>query len=503
MTAATLTGRPAATRTGTRTRGRVVSYERISRFRATVGANSAEVARGVDRQAEDSDRLAAEYGWAVDEHYTDNDRSASEYATKERERFADLLDDVAAGQIAVILVWVLDRIVRDPRDLETLMDLCRAHRVRLIQTASGSEVDPANPESVLHARISGAVAAYEAAKASMRQRRRMESAVAAGTPHGGRRRFGYEPGMTEVREGEAAIIRDLVSRFLAGESLYALAKGLTDAGIPTANGGKWTGPNLRGLLGGPHLAGFRVHQGKVVGKGTWPAILPVETHDHVRALLANPARRPKGSGNARRWLLSGLMVCDTCGAPCRARPATTTAKGHRVPASYYCTTGRHVHRRADLVDRAVEKAVVARLTRHDASGLFVDDTAAAEVIRLREAREALDARMDEYVAAVATMAPAAYAAATNRLQADMDALDVALIGAATEVRQASRVLAGATGPGAAEAWAGWSLARKRSIIAELAEVRLIGGRQGTTPKGTRFNPDDVVLRDPVTGERWA
>ena len=171
------------TRSGVPTKGasgRVVAYNRISRFREAVGSTQVEVTRATDRQVQDAERYVAEAGLgAVDEHYTDSGRSASEYRTKARERFADLLDDIADGRVGTILVWVLDRIVRDPRDLETLMDLCRLHGVRIVQTASGSELDPDNAESMLHARISGAVAAYEAAKTSMRQRRRMEAAVAA------------------------------------------------------------------------------------------------------------------------------------------------------------------------------------------------------------------------------------------------------------------------------------------------------------------------------------
>jgi DNA invertase Pin-like site-specific DNA recombinase len=503
------------TRSGTATTtaapGRVVAYNRISRFREAVGATSVEVTRATDRQEMDANRYAAEAGWsAVDEHYTDTGRSASEYRTKARERFADLLDAVATGQVAVILVWVLDRIVRDPRDLETLMDLCRLHGVRIIQTASGSELDPNNPESILHARISGAVAAYEAAKTSMRQRRRMEAAVAAGAPHGGRRRFGYEPGMAEIREAEASVIRELVTRFLAGESLRSLAKWLTDNGVDTPGAedrrakGKapavWTGPNLRGMLAGPHLAGLRVHKGAVVGPGSWPAILDMATHEDVVATLNNPDRRPAGAGNARRWLLSGLATCAECGTPVRARPAHTTRKGHTIPPSYYCPTGRHVHRRADYVDREVELAVVGRLARYDASGLLADNTDEAEVIRLRDARAALDERYAAYVAEADTMTPKAYAAATARLEATMAALDVQIAEARATAHTASRVLAEAAGPEAAARWfgkgdrAGWDLSRKRAIIAELCTVELVGGRTNTTPTGTRFNPSDVDVK---------
>lgn len=502
-------GAPASTVTMSqpaRTTGRVVAYNRISRFRENVGTTSVEVSRATDRQESDANRYAAEAGYgAVDEHFTDSGRSASEYRTKARERFADLLAEVRAGRVAVILVWVLDRIVRDPRDLETLMDLCREHGVRIVQTASGSELDPTNPESILHARISGAVAAYEAAKTSMRQRRRSEAAVAAGAPHGGRRRFGYEANMERVRASEAAMIREAVRRFLAGESLRSIATWMNTPGPvgpmgPGSVGGgptgaTWTGPNLRHMIGGPHLAALRVHRGTVVGPGQWPAILSVETHQHVVHALANPDRRPSGSGNARVYLLAGLMRCHECGEPCRARPAARpnrATKGTRS-AAYYCSTGQHVHRSVELVDRQVESLMVARLANLDpATGVLTDESAGAEVVRLRDARAALDDRYAEYVAEAGSMSPKAFTAVIGRLEAEMADLDAAIADAGTMAHRASRVLADASGPTAAARWygtedeAGWDLSRRRAIIAELASVQL-------RRNGARWDPEDVVI----------
>lgn len=514
MSTATLTGRRAATREVITTRRRVVSYERVSNDRGDATSAAATkwgvVDRAVERQAEDAHDAAALHDLGkVDAHYVDSGQSASEYRAKERDRWTDLLADIATGEIGWVLVWVLDRIIRDMDDLQTLLRVCKQHGVMILQTYSGTVINPHDPDSVMVAQFQGAVAANAAAKTSMRQLRKKASMAEKGVPHGGRRRFGYLDGMAEEHPGEAPIVRDLVSRFLAGESLRSLAAWLNDNHVPTvsteyriaatARDGKprpaatWSGPNLRDLLAGPHLAGLRVHHGAVIGEGKWPALIPVETHDHVVAMLNNPARRPKGSGNARKWLLSGLMVCDECGAPCRAKPEAITAKGRTVPASYYCVTGRHAHRRIDRVDDLVVDLIVERLTMHDTAGLFTDDEAAGELSRLREARAAVATRLEEYAEAAADMSPAAYAKATNRIERELDALDVAIIEATTQVRQASRVLKGATGPGAAEAWEGWTLSRRRAIIAELAEVRLRGGRHNVTPTGTRFNPDDVVV----------
>lgn len=451
-----------------------MGYSRISRLKVNVGDTVAVVDRGTDRQVEDHDAAMDLLDLpAVDHHYVDDGFSASEFRTKEREAWPDLLAELETGTVGHVVMWVVDRIIRDPRDMETLLGLCKRHGVLLVQSGSLSVVDPRNPDAEMVLRIQGAVAAAEAAKASMRQKRKRVKMAENGVHHGGKRRFGYEPGMAELRDDEAAIVADLVTRFLAGESLHGLAKWLTAEGIPTPAGGKWTGPNLRHLLGRPHLAGLRVHHGEVVGKASWPAIIPVETHNHVVAKLADPDRATHTGGNARRWLLAGLMVCHECEAPTRARPRT----GRNDAPAYYCSTGRHAHRSAEYVERIVVDAIVGRLSRMDANGLLADDAAEAEVIRLLAARDAVKERQGQYAALAATMTPEAYAAATNQLAEDYAGLDARVKVARGKVRQASRVLRGATGPRAAEAWAGFTLDRRRAIIAELADVSLRGGPQ--------------------------
>jgi len=478
----------------------------------------------VDRQYADACKAAEILGLGAVERFTDNDRSASAFRTKERERWEELLEDIGAGKVSHVLFWLFDRAFRTTDDASRFLAACRAHGVLIVQTGGWSPmvVNPSDPDAVYNMKQAANQAEYEVAKMSMRQRRHKEAMAEAGVSHGGGRRFGYLPGMTDEHPTEGPIVRQLVDRLLSGESLSALARWLNEEGIPTpsteyrlAKGktpAKWTGPNLRGMLKSPHLAGRRIHHGRDVGPAAWPALIPVEKHDHVVALLNNPARRPKGATNVRKYLLPGIMVCDACGLGVRSVPAyvNTYTGGHKkrsypVPAAYRCPTGRHTQRTMATVDRVVELAIVERLTQHDAAGLFTDDAAAEELLRLRDQRQAVADQLKAYAGRVLTMDPEAYELATKELRKQADHLDLAIVEATTEVRQASRVLRGATGPGAALAWfgpggpdgdraGGWSLARRRAIIAEVAEVRLKGGRHGTTPKGSRFDPRDVVIR---------
>lgn len=74
-----------------------------------------------------------------------------------------------------------------------------------------------------------AVAANESAAKSRRVKRKMEQNAAAGIPHGGAQRpFGYAADKVTLIPAEAEVIGTLAERYVAGESLRALATWLDE-----------------------------------------------------------------------------------------------------------------------------------------------------------------------------------------------------------------------------------------------------------------------------------
>jgi len=129
--------------------------------------------------------------------------------------------------------------------------------------------------------------------------------------HGGSNRpFGYETDRVTVVAAEAAVIRTVVARFLAGESLRSLAVWLDNEGVKTVQGGPWRTTSLRGLLVSPRIAGLRQHRGEVIGAAVWEAIVTPVERDRVLNLLAQKAT--SGRRTPRRYLLSGLVRCRRC-----------------------------------------------------------------------------------------------------------------------------------------------------------------------------------------------
>src|SRR4051812_1421815 len=76
---------------------------------------------GVERQGEDCRRIAAERGWAVVAEYVDNSISASD-RRKDRPGYNRLVDAFAAGAFDALICWDLDRLTRQPRQLEDWID---------------------------------------------------------------------------------------------------------------------------------------------------------------------------------------------------------------------------------------------------------------------------------------------------------------------------------------------------------------------------------------------
>jgi hypothetical protein len=138
----------------------------------------------------------------------------------------------------------------------------------------------------------------------------MEQKAAEGQPHGGTRWFGYEEGAIAQRPSEVAVIRQMVDRYLAGESQRSLAQWLTDSEVPTVKGGRWQSSTVRQILAAPRNAGLRIHRGEVVGPGNWEPIIDQATFAKVQARLADAAVTRKRT--PRTYPLSGLVRCGAC-----------------------------------------------------------------------------------------------------------------------------------------------------------------------------------------------
>ncbi|MCU1615915.1 MAG: serine recombinase [Frankiales bacterium] len=278
-------------------------YARISRDQGGEGL-------GVLRQLEDCRKLAADQGWPIPAEYVDNDFSA--YSGKARPEFLRMLDDLGSGVCDGVVMWAADRLTRQPRENERFLDVISAAKIRHVRFVTGLPgVDVNSGEGVVMLRISSAIAAEESAAKGRRVTRKMLQNAQLGLPHGrSLRPFGFEQDAIAHRPDEAAIIREMAERFVAGESLRSLCTDLDDRGIRTVKGSSWQTHSLRHVLSNPRAAGLRAYKGEVVAKAVWEPIITEELHRKVLATLQS--RKVSGRRTPRTHLLSGLVRCGKC-----------------------------------------------------------------------------------------------------------------------------------------------------------------------------------------------
>ncbi len=312
---------------------------------------------GVRRQISDCEQLAERKHWTVTDRYVDNDISA--YRGAARPEYRRLLEDMAAGLIDAVLVWHLDRLHRQPKELEEFFEAVDASGVTRLASVTG-DVDLATDDGRFMARILGAVSRKESDDKSRRIRRKAEEIALEGrVGGGGDRPFGFEADRVTIRESEALIIRECAARFLAGDSIRGICADLDERGIRTVNDKKWQAQTMRRILLSARISGQREHRGVIVAKAEWPAIItPAETA-RIRAIFADPSRRTNKT--ARRYLLGRLLRCGLCEARLVARP---NGDGHR---RYMCAKGvgfsgcGHIFIKADELELFVVEAVLHRL----------------------------------------------------------------------------------------------------------------------------------------------
>jgi DNA invertase Pin-like site-specific DNA recombinase len=419
----------------------------------------------VSRQREDCLRLCAERGWIPTE-YVDNDTSASKGV---RPQYRKMLADINAGDIQAVVVWHLDRLHRQPVELEEFIDVTeKAGIARNLATVTG-EVDLSTDDGRFMARIMGAVARKEVERKAVRQKRQSLQRAQSGRGWGPRA-FGYNGEHTkpELVADEAAAVQRAYHDVLAGDSVYSVAVKWNKAGFRTNQGGEWTTTQVKRLLLNPRYAGLRSYCNEVVGPGDWPSIVEEDTWQAVKFLLTETARRGNGRP-ARKYLLGSLLTCGECGQPLSSGYTTNPKKAatEEDRPVYKCknySCGRVV-RRQRMVDPWVQNGILNRI--REKGWKLVSDIDPDEVERLHNEATTLRTRMDSLGLAFAngTMKPGQVKVATEALEARLREVEAQLARVAK-----SEVFDGLIGtPDLKAAWEEFSLDRKRAVIKALCD----------------------------------
>lgn len=471
----------------TSTPERVALYARISQ-------DTSGNAVGVSDQLDHARTFAAARGYQVVAEHADNDVSAFKGA--DRPAYQKVLRLARDRRIDRVIVFHLSRMTRNRRERAELIDGFHAAGVN-VSEAQGGDYDFSTAAGRSWVDIQGALATWESEIKSERITAAAARRARTGRPSGdlgyGWEKHGTGAAATWTEHPhEGAVVREIVDRLLAGESLRGITDRLNERGEPAPKSAAWGKTSVKKLAIRESNIAERVHHRGLPDEerfpGCWPAIVDRAKHEKVVALLSAPSRQVNGTKRpgARRHLLSwGIGECGICGS--RLRAATKKGRHGRPLELYVCDGKGCVGRSKDAVDELVQEVVIARLARPDALAWLAgdDDEARRWSGRVTELGRRLSEAADAFAEGAITGEQLRQI--TARLRPELD--DAERRRAASVVALDLDLLRELAGPHARERWGELKVAQRRALL-EAMRVRVVIDR---TRPGPGFDPASVRI----------
>ena len=315
-------------------------------------------------------------------------------STKGREGFKRMISDALSGRIDLIVTKSVSRFARNTVDSLTTIRKLKENRVEVYFEKENIWTFDGKGELLLT--IMSSIAQEESRSISENciwgQRKRFADgkfSVAFSSFLGYER---GEDGRFVINENQARIVRRIYGLFLQGRTPYAIAKILTEEGVPTPAGKRvWSFGTVRSILTNEKYKGDallqkrytvdflskkkKVNEGEVTQyyvKGCHEAIIEPEIFDRVQEQIRTH-RKGRSSG---RNLFSGKVRCGDCGnfygpkvwhSNDKYRKAVWQC-GHKFDGECKCTTP---HLTEAEITEAVLDAVSALIGKRSAVELEV------------------------------------------------------------------------------------------------------------------------------------
>ena len=301
----------------------------------------------------------------------------------DRPALRQLLEDVRAGKIDVIVVYKVDRLTRSLADFAKLIELFDAHNVSFVSVTQQFNTTSSMGRLTLNVLLS--FAQFEREVTSERIRDKISASKRKGLWVGGMTPLGYDTKGRKitVNDAEAERVRTIFASYLKLGSLNLVLAELRKRGTITklrtlksgakVGGIAFTRGSLAHLLRNRFYVGEVVFKGEVL-KGEQPAILNCDLFDAVQAKLTEQATNHRVTRMKSAALLSGRIFDDRGN-----RMSPSHARKGRIRYRYYLsvTLVQGAAERAGSVRRvpaaAIEALVVRSVREHLRLSPTLDD----------------------------------------------------------------------------------------------------------------------------------
>ncbi|AGP56297.1 recombinase family protein [Streptomyces rapamycinicus] len=339
-------------------------YTRISR-------DDEGEALGVARQRTDCERLADLRTWQPVKIYEDNDVSAFKRNVV-RDEFELMLKDLRAGLIDGVVAYDLDRLARQPRDLERLIEIFD-ERPRLEFATVTNDVNLGTADGRTMARVMVAFANKSSHDTSRRIKRKHLELAQQGKANGGPAPYGWlKDDRNKVDPEAAKHIREAQKEVLAGVRIGTIRTRWQEQGLGNPRQGtkRMAHHHVEHILTNPRLVRYRTYHGEILHgddgqpvMGEWDPINTVEEWEAVCAAIAERKQTKAGQSLARRYLLSGIARCGLCKSKIRGQVNQQWKPGSQAAQyKYQCSKVNggcgKVGRVGDPVDKLIARLVL-------------------------------------------------------------------------------------------------------------------------------------------------
>lgn len=378
---------------------------------------------------------AARIGVTVVGEYSDRAKSGANIIN--REGILDLLHAAKAGQFELIIVEALDRLSRDQEDLAGMYKRLRFAGVE-IEAVNDGKADQ------IQIGVRGMLGALYLTDLAHKVRRGMQGVVRDGRNPGGRS-YGYtprkgEPGILDINEAEAEVIRRIFHEYNLGKSPRNIACDLNRDNVPPPRGTKWNASTINGNM--KRACGI-IQNPLYNGELVWNRIKMVRDPDTGKRVSRNnpkaewqitkkpelaivdpetwAAAQQRKADNYRQWqtadhkprqvhMFSGLLRCGVCGSGMSldgVKDGHRTIRCSRARESSSCTNTKRV--RLDRIEQTVVRSLKQEFSDPGSLKLFVDEYL-AEMRRLAaeatRTRSKVERELSEVKAGIARLVDA-------------------------------------------------------------------------------------------------
>jgi DNA invertase Pin-like site-specific DNA recombinase len=269
----------------------------------------------IDNQIERSTRyMESQEGWTLVKTYDEDGRSAKDM---HRPKLQEMLADIRAGKIDVVIVYKIDRLSRSLRDFVDMMDLFEKHGVTFVSVTQQFSTGDALGKFTLG--MLALFAQFEREMTVERTRDKIAGMRQQGMWSGGMAPLGYDliEGRLVVNADEAETVRYIFDRYLEWRSARLVAQALNEADRPVKQRGEmtpegWTKDIVLRVLRNVVYTGVIEHDGTLY-PGRHEPLISRETYEQAESQLNAGASEGEWTGRARHYLLQGVMHCE-CGS---------------------------------------------------------------------------------------------------------------------------------------------------------------------------------------------